>query len=156
RVFDGLWGKSILDHAASVVVLSTKEKAMALAFGVEESRIQCLPNAIDVSEYGTMPTPDLFRKRWNLSAAKTILFLGRLNYIKGIDLLIEAFLSLRLEREDIQLVLGGPDDGAAKNIPRHNNIRVTGYLNQQAKLEAFTAADVVVLPSRSEASPVVL
>jgi glycosyltransferase involved in cell wall biosynthesis len=156
RVFDGLWGKSILDHAAHVLVLSPKEKAAALAFGVEESRIRYLPNAIDVLGYGAMPSPDLFRKRWNLSAAKMILFLGRLNYIKGIDVLIEAFISLRREREDIQLVLAGPDDGAARKIPNHSGIRITGYLDQQAKLEAFAAADVVVLPSRSEASPVVL
>src|SRR5690348_3830127 len=103
-----------------------------------------------------MPSPDLFKKRWNLSAAKTILFLGRLNYIKGIDVLIESFLSLQRERKDVQLVLAGPDDGAAGKIPRHNEIRITGYLDQESKLEALAAADVVVLPSRSEASPVVL
>jgi glycosyltransferase involved in cell wall biosynthesis len=156
RVFDRFWGNSILEHAAGVLVLSSKEKAAALAFGVEESRIQYLPNAIDVSEYDPMPAPHLFRKRWNLSAAKTILFVGRLNPIKGIDVLVEAFLSLRGDGEDIQLVLAGPDEGAAGSIPRRDDIRLTGYLDQQAKLEAFAAADVVVLPSRSEASPVVL
>jgi glycosyltransferase involved in cell wall biosynthesis len=156
RAFDALWGKSILADAAGMLVLSAKEKAAALSFGVEESRIQHLPNAIDVPEYDAIPSPDLFRKRWNLSAAKTILFLGRLNYIKGIDVLIEAFLSLYRERNDIQLVLAGPDDGAAGNIPRHNGIRITGYLDQSSKSEALAAADVVVLPSRSEASPVVL
>jgi glycosyltransferase involved in cell wall biosynthesis len=156
RVFDGLWGKSILDHAAGVLVLNSKEKAAALAFGVEESRVQSLPNAIDVTEYAPLPSPDLFRRRWNLSAAKTILFLGRLNHIKGIDILINAFLSLSGDGEDIQLVLAGPDEGAAGDIPCRNDIRLTGYLDQQAKLEALMAADVVVLPSRSEASPVVL
>lgn len=156
RTFDRLWGESILDHAAAVLVLSSQERADALSFRVHESRIFHLPNALDVSGYAAMPRPDAFRKRWNLTAAKIILFLGRLNRIKGIDVLIEAFLSLRQQRKDVQLVLAGPDDGEGRHIPKRNDILKTGYLDQPEKLEALSAADVVVLPSRSEASPVVL
>jgi glycosyltransferase involved in cell wall biosynthesis len=155
-VFDRLWGKSILARAATLAVLNAKEKAEALAFGMPESQIQQLPNAIDVSEFASMPPPGTFISRWNLSAAKTILFLGRLNRIKGIDVLIEAFLLLRREREDVQLVLAGPDDGEARNVPHRKDILLTGYLDQQARVAALAAADVVVLPSRSEGSPVVL
>src|SRR5262249_35298352 len=36
RVFDGLWGKSILEHATTLAVLNAKEKAEALAFGIQE------------------------------------------------------------------------------------------------------------------------
>ena len=156
RTFDRLWGESILDHAAAVLVLSANERADALSFRVHESRIFHLPNALDVSEYAALPRPDAFRKRWNLTAAKIILFLGRLNRIKGIDVLIEAFLSLRQQQKDVQLVLAGPDDGEGRHIPKRNDILLTGYLDQREKLEALSAADVVVLPSRSEASPVVL
>jgi glycosyltransferase involved in cell wall biosynthesis len=156
RVFDGLWGNSILKHAAAVAALSAREKAEALSFGILEARIHRLPNAIDVSEYELTPSPDSFRRRWNLAPVKTILFLGRLNRIKGIDVLIEAFLLLRREGQDIQLVLAGPDDGESSNVPRRKDILLTGYLDQQAKLAALAAANVVVLPSRSEGSPVVL
>src|SRR5262249_258122 len=142
--------------AAAVLVLSGKERAEARAFGVDESRICELPNPIDVSEYAAIPSPDSFRRRWNIRAPRIILFLGRLNRIKGNDLLIEAFRSLRRKRDDVQLVLAGPDDGNARIVPQRDDILMTGYLDHRAKLEALAAADVVVLPSRSEASPVAL
>ena len=156
RTFDRLWGESILEHAAAVVVLSANEKAEALSFRVHESRIFHLANPLDVSGYTALPRPEAFRKRWHVSATRIILFLGRLNRIKGIDVLIEAFVSLRRQLNDVQLVLAGPDDGEGRRIPKRNDILMTGYLDHREKLEALSAADVVVLPSRSEASPVAL
>jgi glycosyltransferase involved in cell wall biosynthesis len=143
-VFDRVWGQSILNRAAGIFVLSEKEKADALTFGVDESRIRRLPNVIDAGAYASLPG--------RISDRKTILFLGRLNRIKGLDVLLEAFQGI----DDVQLVLAGPDDGEARNIPSSPNIRKTGFLDHQAKLQAIVDSDVVVLPSRSEASPVVL
>jgi len=144
RFFDLVWGQSILNHADGILVLSEKEKTDALSFGMEESRIRRLPNAIDTAAYTSLPG--------RTSHRKTILFLGRLNRIKGIDILLEAFKGINR----VQLVLAGPDDGEAANIPTSPNILKTGFLDHPAKLQAIVDSDIVVLPSRSEASPVVL
>lgn len=144
RIFDIVWGQSILIRAAGVLVLTGKEKADALSFGIEESRIHLLPNVIDAAAYDSLPE--------RASHRKTILFLGRLNRIKGIDVLLEAFKDI----DGVQLVLAGPDDGEGAKIPSSPNLIKTGFLDHQAKLQAIVDSDVVVLPSRSEASPVVL
>jgi glycosyltransferase involved in cell wall biosynthesis len=144
RLFDLAWGNSILKDAARLLVLSEKEKTDALSFGVGESRIRKLANIIDASGYTSLPD--------RRSSRKTILFLGRLNRIKGIDLLIEAFNGL----SDVQLVLAGPDDGEGRKIPKTPDIIQTGFLAHPSKLQAIADSDVVVLPSRSEASPVVM
>jgi glycosyltransferase involved in cell wall biosynthesis len=156
RVFDSLWGQAILEKAAGVLVLTESEKNDALAFRVPASRIYPLKNSIDPSDYSALPQRGSFRKRWNVHGSKIILFLGRLNRIKGIDLLLQAYASSRTDFKEVQLVLAGPDDGEAVGIPGSASVLTTGFLNQQAKLEALVDSDVVVLPSRSEASPIVL
>lgn len=145
QIFDGLWGRSIMDRAAGVIALTEKEKAEAQALGVAESRIQQLDNVIDSLPYEALPAR-------RAASRKTILFLGRLNRIKGIDILLEAFKGI----EGAQLILAGPDDGEGANIPSSPNIVKAGFLDHQAKLQAISDSNVVVLPSRSEASPVVL
>jgi glycosyltransferase involved in cell wall biosynthesis len=147
RVFDLFWGRSILENAAGVFVLSRQEKADALSFGVDPARIYHIANPIDAKEYASLPERGSFRKRWKIPSGKIILFLGRLNRIKGVDLLVEACREL----QGIQLVLAGPDEGETAE-----DVLMTGFLDHPAKLEALVDSDVVVLPSRSEGSPVVL
>lgn len=147
RVFDSLWGRSILERAGGVLVVSEKERTDALSFRVAPDRVHYLPNAIEPKPYAVLPEPGSFRKRWNIAAGPIILFLGRLNRIKGIDLLIEACRELI----NVNLVLAGPNDGET-----FKGGLLTGFLDDQAKLEALVDSNVVVLPSRSEASPVVL
>ncbi|HEY2383239.1 MAG TPA: glycosyltransferase [Terriglobia bacterium] len=144
RIFDALWGRSIMDRAAGVIALTEKEGAEAQSFGIPESRIRLLDNVIDASAYESLP-----KRR---SSRQTILFLGRLNRIKGIDILLDAFKGI----DGAQLVIAGPDDGETAHIPSTPDILKPGFLDHQAKLQAIADSDVVVLPSRSEASPVVL
>ena len=159
-IFDVLWGRAILDGAAAVLVLTGKEERDALAFNIPPSRIRHLPNVIEPSDYSALPPRGLFRKKWNLPGGKIILFLGRLHAIKGPDLLVEAFASLRGELPDAVLVLAGPDDGQRANLQRMveragltSSVVMTGFLGHEAKLEALVDSGVVVLPSRSEGSP---
>ena len=156
HAFDALWGHRILENTAGVLALSEREKDDALAFRVPSSRIYCLRNAIDSANYSQLPKRGSFRKRWNIQTSKIVLFLGRLNRIKGVDLLQDAYASAPAKFRDVQLVLAGPDEGGASYAGRSGSTLMTGFLDQQAKLEALIDSDVVVLPSRSEASPVVL
>src|SRR5215831_14809168 len=143
-IFDVMWGRSILENAAAIPVLTEKEKHDAVQFGARESRVHRLPNAIDAEAYTDLPA--------RTSSRKTILFLGRLNRIKGVDVLLKAFEGL----QDVQLALAGPDEGDGAPIPPDANILKMGFLDHDAKLQALVNSDIVVLPSRSEASPVVL
>src|SRR5215467_12469724 len=137
-IFDLIWGRSILENAAAIPVLTEKEKHDAVQFGARESRVHRLPNAIDAEAYTDLPA--------RTTSRKTILFLGRLNRIKGVDVLLKAFEGL----QGVQLVLAGPDDGDGARIPPDANILKMGFLDHDAKLQALVNSDIVVLRTADE------
>ena len=157
-VFDVLWGKRILTKAEALIALSPVEEHDAQAFGVQTHRIQRLPNAVNIQEYRDLPPREGFRSRWQIGSSKIVLFLGRLHWIKGADVLVRAFQKAHARQPDIHLVIAGPDDGQEPHLRRlvhamriKEAVTFTGFLNETEKREALTGSDVVVLPSRSEA-----
>ena len=88
---------------------------------------------------------------------KNLLFLGRLNRIKGIDLQIEAVGLLRDANIDAVLHLAGPDGGELANLRAHaqalgvaDRIRVLGPIYAVEKERWLQAADAVVMSSTFE------
>ncbi|HCY77262.1 MAG TPA: hypothetical protein DHV28_15190 [Ignavibacteriales bacterium] len=89
---------------------------------------------------------------------KYILFLGRINFIKGLDILIRAFSNLPAEFKEINLIIAGPDNEDysyfLKKIISENNLKervlFTGMLNFEEKICFLKHAELFVLPSYSE------
>jgi glycosyltransferase involved in cell wall biosynthesis len=156
-VFDAVWGKRILRNAAGILAISPAEKQDALAMSIPASKIHDVPNI--VSAISAVPTDGEFRRQHNLPSGKLILFLGRLHFVKGPDLLVEAFVEMcRLNsNSDAHLVLAGPNDGQEAKLRQRlqslnlsARVTFTGYLDQTQKLQAFVDSSLVVVPSRSE------
>ena len=63
-----------------------------IEMGVSKNKIEIIPNGINLSDYQNLPEKGEFRKKYGIkNDEKIILYLGRINRIKGIDMLIEAF-----------------------------------------------------------------
>ena len=152
-VFDKVWGNRILGHAAALMAVSSLEAEQANSCGVEPSRTRVLPNPIRVADFENLPDGRRFKARWRIPESKLVLFLGRLNRIKGVDLLIRAFERVPV---DTHLVLAGADDGEEQFLRRivpssvRDRITFTGFLDREEKLSALVAADLCVVPSRNE------
>ena len=144
ELFDSLWGNRIVRDAAGLLAVSTLEVNQMRSLGIRHDRIHLLPNPIEESAYATMPEPGKFKARWGIDSRSVVLFLGRLNWIKGADLLVKA---LDRMSDDVHLVLAGPDDGhkSRLNALISNELakRVTfaGSLGFAEKLEAFVDAE---------------
>ena len=153
ELFDSLWGKRIILDAAGLLAVSKLEADQMQSFGIGQDRIHVLPNPIREDAYDILPDRGQFRAGWGIDASRLILFLGRLNWIKGPDLLVEALGQLN---GDCHLVLAGPDDGYGAQLKAllsseiARRVTFTGRLDHAQKLEAIVDADVCVLPSRSE------
>jgi 1,2-diacylglycerol 3-alpha-glucosyltransferase len=96
-----------------------------------------------------------WRKRYGIDPHKTIFFfVGRVDREKHLDLLIQAVH--RLDRNDIQLVIGGK--GAYKNklqtmVEKYNlveKVHFTGFVPQEDLPFLLNSIDVFVIPSEAE------
>ena len=155
NIFDLFFGHRILKDASKVVALTKTEADHYKNIGVDENKIEIVPNGIDLSEYENLPYKGIFRKKHGIkSNEKIVLYLGRIHRIKGLDLLVEAFSDLVNKMEGAKLVIAGPDDGFVSTLKTQiedlkigDRILFTGPLYGMNKLEAYVDADVYVLPS---------
>ena len=92
-----------------------------------------------------------------LRPTKTILFLGRLHPIKGVDLLIEAFAASSLDTS-WELLIAGPEEipefvdklKKMANDAAPRRIRFLGHCGGERKLRLLASAWVLAAPSHSE------
>lgn len=118
-----------------------------------------IPNGIEKEEFVAHPRNGYFRKQLGISKnRKIVLFLGRLNWKKGLDVLISAMALVIKENPKALLVIAGSDEGGYRqkvekwiedyNIRSH--VIFTGMLRDENKLGALVDSDVFVLSSYSE------
>ena len=158
KLFDALWGKRILRDASKLIAVASVEAERYRSMGVDRGKIEIIPHGIDFSEFEDLPPRGEFRTRYGCSdKEKLILFLGRIDRIKGLDLLAKVFADLSKELADTRLVIVGPDDGYLPELKRlikrlqiEPRVLLTGPLYGREKLQAYVDADIYVLPSSIE------
>ena len=159
RTYDRLFGRKELEGISCLIALQENEKKLALEKGIPEDVIEVIPNGIDLSELDDLPEMGVFRRQYHIQADQpVILFLGRINKIKGTDMLIEAFESL--DNPKARLIIAGPDDGQLEEVKQlikkyrlESAVTLTGMLSGQEVKSAFRDSDLFVLPSRADAFP---
>tara|TARA_Y100001970_G_scaffold72098_1_gene91520 strand:+ start:11022 stop:12107 length:1086 start_codon:yes stop_codon:yes gene_type:complete len=86
-----------------------------------------------------------------------ITFVGRLNHIKGIKYLIEAFEKISFKIPNSKLIIIGRDDGCKKELedqikkhPYKDRIVLTGFLSLEEIKEHLLSTNVYIQPSLKE------
>jgi len=119
-----------------------------------KSKTRIVPNGLSV------PKDDCCKQQSSaLTGERTVLSLGRLHPLKGLDLLVEAWhtLSVSKQADGWRLLIAGPDEQGVKSklvtlcetLNLKNCEFCEGVYNEQ-KWELLKGADVFVLPSKSE------
>lgn len=155
-----LFAERDIKNATAIHYTSEDEanRCHSLFLGLKNQAI-IIPNGIELSDFNISPTRDSLWKRYPiLKDKKIILFLGRINWIKGLDILVKAYSRLAKERSDVHLLIVGSDEERygekvkswLKNESISARVTFTGMLTSREKLEAFTGSDVFALPSYSE------
>ncbi|MFH1031503.1 MAG: glycosyltransferase [Chloroflexota bacterium] len=156
-LFDVVWGYRILRGADCVVAENEFGVSEYRRFKVNWNKIQTINPSFAVEEFSQLPSSGLFRQKHNLNDKKIIMFLGRINWIKGLDFLVESFAELVKARNNTNLVIVGNDDGfkaildsLIAKLNLQDKVLFTGFLSGSGKLSALVDADVVVQTSRYE------
>jgi glycosyltransferase involved in cell wall biosynthesis len=119
-----------------------------------------VPHGVDVELFTDLPRPEVFRNKYmNGHSGPLVLFLGRINAKKGLDILVHALRRVFEAIPDAQMAIAGGGDppGFIATVKRWiqdggiaDRIKLTGQLSDGDKLAAFAAADVFAFPSEAE------
>lgn len=161
RIYNWVIGYAIVKNASAWIAVTKSEFPQFKAYGIDESKITVIPNGINVDDFPVVEA-QTFVKKYKLPNKPIILFLGRLNLIKGPDILMEAFIQAQDHLIDFQLVFVGPDGGMlamlqkrAQEVGIADRVSFIGYVDGYDKSAAYQAAELFVVPSRQEAMSIV-
>lgn len=159
--YNGLVGKRIVREADGRVAISRNELAHFEDYGVQRDNVTLIPNGVDPDDFRSADTEE-FRRKFGLGALPFILFLGRLDLIKGPDLLLKAFAGVAGSCPDVNLVFAGPDGGMlealrriAKETADTQRVHFIGPVRGADRSRAYHAASLLAVPSRQEAMSLV-
>ncbi|MDJ0754018.1 MAG: glycosyltransferase [Ardenticatenaceae bacterium] len=159
----------IIHHVADAIIAPTpveKEQLLNL-YDADPAIIHILPPGVDLSRFMPLDRTESRRAIGIPCQGKNIMFVGRIEPLKGIDTLIEAAAILRrrmpdlMEKTCFSIVGGDPwAENPAKEMKRLQALRdelhvsdVVGFLgakNQNELPKYYAAAEVVVMPSHYE------
>jgi glycosyltransferase involved in cell wall biosynthesis len=150
--------KPALQRASAIQMLASTE-----ANNVEQlelkSPLVIIPNGIYPEDFQDLPNPEIFYQQFpETRHKKLILFLGRIDPKKGLDLLAISFEKIHAQFPETHLVLAGPDNidfsptvkGYFSEVNCLEAVTFTGMLTGSLKYAALAAADIYVAPSYSE------
>lgn len=160
RAFNYLIGRRQVLHATGWIAVTASELPDFSAYGVDPTAVAIIPNG-EESEFASQLRRCVLDNT-NILPSQFVLFMGRLNLIKGPDLLLEAFGNVAREFPDIDLLFAGPDEGMQAPLIRRavelgidSRVRFIGFVTGCEKVALYRSAMLLVVPSRLEAMSIV-
>jgi D-inositol-3-phosphate glycosyltransferase len=155
----------LVDVADRIIAPTSTERAqLAWYYGADPEKISVIPCGVDTRLFRPRDQAAA-RQRLSLPEGRLLLFVGRIERLKGIDTLLEA-TSLLLARpgyEDLRVLIVGGDLESTADNPEQQRVRqlardlgVAGrvdFLGAQSQAELayfYAAADLTIMPSHYE------
>lgn len=157
-ITDRAWQRRMLNHATLLHITTVQEGELIADIAPDTPR-EIVPVGVWTERLLAQGDPARFRaKHLAGRSGDIVLFLGRLTFKKGIDVLIRSFAHVAREIEDATLVIAGPDDEhlrprleeivRAKDL--EGRVMFPGPLYQEDRADAFAASAAWALSSYTE------
>lgn len=130
-----------------------RSQVMLFSDQIHWDKLRIVHCGVEPTTYGHHPRRDF---------TGHLVFVGRLDAVKGVSLLLQAFAAARSDYPNAHLTIAG--DGPARNMLEAQAkalgvqaaVQFAGYLDESAVTALLDDADMLVLPSFAEGVPVVL
>ena len=139
--------KRMLKRASHIIVLSPHVKEY---FSDLKSKITVIPNGVDFEEIqNSGQKRDI--------AHPSIFFAGRLEKVKGVNILLRAIPHIKRLIPDVKVYIAGSgsEENKLKNLVKElnltENVRFLGFISGDAKWSYYKSIDLCVVPSINEA-----
>ena len=126
------------------------------------AKVEVISNGIeyDLFQKSSVFSKQEFAKKYadkEMEAEKIIVSMGRLQKVKGFDILIDSFDKVLKQYPNAKLFIAGEDEGEKENLLKQmekldliDKVFLTGTINGQDKIDFLANADLFVLPSHNE------
>lgn len=146
----------LLADADGIIAFSPHERdAMARLYGADAGRIHLIPCGVDLRTFRPLDREES-RQRLGLNGDKVLLYVGRIESLKGVELLVHTVAQLDT-CEPVRALVVGDDNGQDNELARIRRLAETlqvedafdfvGRVPQEELPIYYSAADVCVVPS---------
>jgi D-inositol-3-phosphate glycosyltransferase len=163
--------RQAVQESAAIVAASEIERGeLRDLYGADPAKVHVIPCGVDPTLFHPIRQADAREKLGRDQCQRIVLFVGRIEQIKGIDVLLRALGLLFIRRPDLRsdvclLVVGGaldPGDDAPETekilelrrlVHEHRmeaNVNFVGSLDQENLALYYAAADLCAVPSLTE------
>ena len=159
RVFHALYVKRHLERAGAVHCTAQAELDQSGKW-FPKGRGVVIANLLDLNPFRTPPGPGLAREKFPVLAngRPSVLFLSRLHYKKGVEVLIQAASRLREDKVRCNFIFAGTGDAqyasAMQNLVGEldldDDVHFVGHVGGGLKVSLYQACDVFALPTSQE------
>ena len=150
---------ALMSTADRIIAFSPHERdAMARLYDADPSKVSLVPCGVDLSLFCPLDQ-ETVRNRLGLNGEKILLYVGRVEPLKGLDLLVETAAQMDSEDGVRMMVVGADVNGGqemdrvkqlAKERQLENQIDFVGQVDHMELPLYYNAADVCVVPSYYE------
>ncbi|MHC1565993.1 MAG: glycosyltransferase family 4 protein [Candidatus Syntropharchaeales archaeon] len=149
-------------RADMIVTVSYAMRSELVRLGADEEKIRVVYNGVDPEKYneGRLEAEEVSQLRERLGMKEDelmILFIGRLNWVKGADTLLQAMPLILREVPQAKLVILGRGEQEKLLMNMASNLGVEDrvvfefkYVSEDERILLYAASDVVVFPSKYE------
>jgi len=143
---------------AMVVSTETERQDLARLYNVPPARVAVIPPGVDLEMFRPQDKAAA-RRALGIAESRVLLYVGRLQPLKGVDILVRAMAQMENAGDTRLLIVGGNRTGdpmvstlkaEARELGVLGNITFTGPLPQAGLPAYYCAADAFVLPSHYE------
>ena len=149
----------VMASADRIIAFSAHERdAMARLYGADANKVSLVPCGVDLSVFRPLDQASV-RDRLGLNGEKIILYVGRIEPLKGLDLLVETAAQIDIGESVRMIVVGADANGGveldrvkqlAKERDLEDQIDFVGQVDHTELPLYYNAADVCVVPSYYE------
>jgi glycogen(starch) synthase len=141
-------------RAEGVVVCSYYMQGhVADVYGIEEAKVQVIPNGIDPLDLAPVDDLAALRERFAAPGDKLVLLIGRLVYEKGFQIALEALPRVIARLDGVRFLVAGSgtheaelkQQARALGLERHGTF--LGWIGDDALRSLYRIADLCVVPS---------
>ena len=149
----------VMATADRIIAFSPHERdAMARLYGADAGKVSLVPCGVDLSLFRPLDQNSV-RARLGLNGEKILLYVGRIEPLKGLELLVETAAHMDSD-ESVRVVVVGADANGDREMDRvkrlakerdlEDQIDFVGQVDHNELPLYYNAADVCVVPSYYE------